>query len=239
MTMHALPLEGKTAVVTGGAKGIGRAIAEALHQRGARVAITSRQVETAHQAVLEIGTDVLGCACDVRDPQSITRLMETFRERHDGLDILVNNAGIAGPSAPVDSLSIDEWNDIIATNLTGSFLVTRAALPLLRPGGMVVFTLSIAARTAFAGMSAYVASKHGLLGFANTLREELRPRQIRVVSLLPGATDTEIWQQFWPDAPRQKMISPETVAEAALAAILMPEEAAINEIVIEPTTGEL
>lgn len=232
-------LTGKTAVVTGGAKGIGRAIAAALGARGANVVLTSRSVESAESAAFATGPGVMGCACDLRDAQSVDQLFTEVKDRFGGIDILVNNAGLAGPNSALEKLPIDVWNEIIETNLTGTFLVTRAALPLIRRGGSVIFNLSIITRTVFPGMGAYAASKHGLLGLADTLREELRPRAIRVISLLPGATDTEIWQQFWPEAPRGKMISPEAVAEVAVAAILLPEEATVNELVIAPTAGNL
>jgi short-subunit dehydrogenase len=88
-------------------------------------------------------------------------------------------------------------------------------------------------------MAAYTASKHGALGFSQTLREELRPRQIRVIALMPGATDTAIWDQIWPDAPRHKMISAQVVAKALLAAILLPGDATLSELVITPTGGAL
>ena len=88
-------------------------------------------------------------------------------------------------------------------------------------------------------MAAYTASKHGALGFTQTLREELRPRRIRVIALMPGATDTAIWEQIWPDAPRHKMMSPQSVAKALVNAILLPENATVSELVITPTGGAL
>jgi len=117
--------------------------------------------------------------------------------------------------------------------------VTRAALPLMRAGGTIVNNLSIAATQVFTGMSAYNASKAGALAFTNVLREELREKRIRVLALLPGATDTEIWQQFWPDAPRERMVSTDVVAEAVLHAVNAPANTAIEEIKIGPTGGAL
>jgi short-subunit dehydrogenase len=112
-------------------------------------------------------------------------------------------------------------------------------LPLMVAGGTIVNNLSMAAVHTFAGMSAYNASKAGALGFTNVLREDLRKRGIRVLALLAGATDTGIWDQFWPEAPREKMISPETVAQAVLHAIAVPAKASIEEIRIGPTAGVL
>ncbi|HZI58472.1 MAG TPA: SDR family NAD(P)-dependent oxidoreductase, partial [Verrucomicrobiae bacterium] len=141
--------------------------------------------------------------------------------------------------APVEKLPIDTWKKVIDINLTGTFLVTRAALPLMHAGATIVNNLSVAAVQPFPGMSAYNASKFGALGFTQALREDLRKRGIRVVALLPGATDTDIWGQFWADAPREKMISAETVAEAVLHAVSAPANAMIEEIRIGPATGVL
>jgi NAD(P)-dependent dehydrogenase (short-subunit alcohol dehydrogenase family) len=151
----------------------------------------------------------------------------------------VNNAGLAHPNREIAKLPLAEWREVIETNLTGLFLVTRAALRLMRPGGTIVNNLSVAARTIFPGMAAYTASKHGAFGFTQTLREELRPRQIRVIALMPGATDTAIWDQIWPDAPKHKMMSPQVVARAVLDAILLPANATLSELVLTPTGGAL
>jgi len=106
-------------------------------------------------------------------------------------------------------------------------------------GGTIVNNLSLAATRVFAGLSAYDASKYGALGFTDTLREELRPKGIRVIALIPGATDTEIWKTLWPDAPRKKMMSPETVASAIVSALSLPENSTVEEIKLQPTSGAL
>ncbi len=119
------------------------------------------------------------------------------------------------------------------------FLITQAALPLMKRGGTIVNNLSIGANRVFAGSSAYAASKHGALGLSNTLREELAPKGIRVIALLPGATNTDIWNSFWPDAPRKNMMSAATVAEAVVNAILFPANATVETLQILPTAGVL
>jgi NAD(P)-dependent dehydrogenase (short-subunit alcohol dehydrogenase family) len=169
----------------------------------------------------------------------VERLFHEVSKEHSRIDVLINNAGVAHSLAPVDQLPIETWKEVIETNLTGTFLVTRAALPLMRAGGTIVNNLSVAAVQPFAGMSAYNASKFGALGFTHALREDLRKRGIRVLALLPGATDTEIWNQFWPDAPKEKMISAETVAQAVLHAVSAPANTAIEEIRIGPAAGVL
>jgi NAD(P)-dependent dehydrogenase (short-subunit alcohol dehydrogenase family) len=125
------------------------------------------------------------------------------------------------------------------TNLDGMFLVSQAALAMMKRGGTIVNNLSIAANRVFAGSAAYNASKHGGLGLTNTLREELRPRGIRVIALLPGATDTDIWTTLWPQAPRRKMMLPATVAQVVLDAIMLPANATVESLEIRPTAGTL
>jgi NADP-dependent 3-hydroxy acid dehydrogenase YdfG len=110
---------------------------------------------------------------------------------------------------------------------------------MMQSGGTIVNNLSIVANRVFAGSAAYIASKHGALGFTNTLREELRPKRIRVIALMPGATDTEIWNTFWPQAPRKKMMSAATIAEAVVHAIQLPANATIETLEILPTVGLL
>ncbi len=234
-------LAGKTALITGGSRGIGLALARAVLTEGAAVIITARDEKQLAATVAELSRlgECQGLACDVRDEHAVERLIAEIQRRHQRLDILINNAGIAGPSATIGEMPVGTWREILDTNLTGMFLVTQAALPLLPLGASIVNNVSVAARTVFAGMAGYNASKAGALAFTETLREELRPRGIRVIALMPGAVDSEIWQQFWPGAPREKMMRAENVAQAVLAALLMPEGTAMQEIVLMPTSGKL
>ena len=235
--------QNKVAVITGGGSGIGLAIAAQLFAAsGYSVVITGRDAKRLKRAADDLSRkkqQVTAIACDVRDPASVEKLFREIGKQHSSIDVLINNAGVAHALAPVDQLPVETWKEVIDTNLTGTFLVTRAALPLMRAGGTIVNNLSVAAVQPFAGMSAYNASKFGALGFTHALREDLRKRGIRVLALLPGATDTEIWRQFWPDAPREKMISAETVAQAVLHAVSAPANTAIEEIRIGPAAGVL
>lgn len=233
-------LSKQTALVTGGTQGIGLAIARALLEEGCEVVVTGRTQEKLDRAVKELANKrAAPMICDIRDPRSVRALFAALKRRFGRLDILINNAGIGQVSKNIAELPLDSWNEVIGTNLTGTFLVTQAALPLMRSGSAIVSNLSIAAKEVFPGSAAYCASKHGALGFTNTLREELRPRKIRVIALLPGATDTAIWQAVWPDAPRKKMMSPEAVATAVVNALAIPENATIEELVIRPSVGVL
>lgn len=233
--------------MTGATRGIGLAISRALAGEGCNLILTGRN-ET---ALLRVGKElaklhsgdkkirVLARVCDVRDPYSVDALFRAIRQEFPHLDILINNAGIAHANLPIDKLPFPIWKDVLATNLGGMFLVTQAALAIMRRGGTIVNNLSIAANRVFPGTAAYNASKHGALGFTNTLREELRPRGIRVIGLLPGATNTDIWKTLWPQAPRQKMMSPETVAQAVLDAILLPANSTVETLEILPSAGTL
>jgi NAD(P)-dependent dehydrogenase (short-subunit alcohol dehydrogenase family) len=234
--------QGKTALVTGATRGIGLAIAHALATEGCGIILTARNQQSLNKAARELSkykTNLLPMTCDVRIPMAVESLFAVVRGHTDRLDILVNNAGAAHARLDVAQLPYAAWREVIETNLSGMFLMTQAALPLMRDGGVIVNNLSSAAKQPFAGSAGYVASKHGALGFTNTLREELRPRGIRVMALLPGATDTDIWNAFWADAPRQKMMSPESVAQAVIDAIKLPANTSVDELVIRPSVGTL
>jgi len=229
-------LHNKVALITGATRGIGLAIAQALSREGVQVIITGRD----EKRLKKVGSFAsMAVPCDVRDANAVRSLFASIKRRFRRLDILINNAGIGHPNLTTDKLPIDTFRNVIETNLTGMFVVTHHALPLMRRGGIIVNNLSIAAKRVFPGSSAYNASKHGALGFTNTLREELRERGIRVVALLPGATDTAIWKTLWPDAPRKKMLSVETVASAVVNALTLPANSTVEELVITPAAGAL
>jgi NAD(P)-dependent dehydrogenase (short-subunit alcohol dehydrogenase family) len=234
-------LKDKVALITGGSRGIGFALAQLLAQQGCNIVITGRDGSRLKAAVSEIMNQdkVTALGCEVQDGAQVEELFAAVKKQYSSIDILFNNAGVAHALAPVDELPVEAWKEVIDTNLTGMFLVTRAALPLMSAGGTIVNNLSVAAVHTFAGMAAYNASKAGALAFTNVLREDLRKRGIRVLALLAGATDTGIWEQFWPQAPREKMLAPETVAEAILHALTIPAKASIEEIRIGPAAGVL
>ena len=236
------PLQGKIALVTGATQGIGLEIARALAHEGCNLVLCGRnqaRLRAVESELLRKQIRVLSAPCDVRDEQSITRLFAVIRKKFGRLDILVNSAGIAHAFTPVRKLPLEKWNDVLVTNLTGMFLVTQAALPLMKRGATIANVLSISSKRAFPNLAAYNASKFGALGFTRTLRGELRSEGIRVIALLPGATDTPIWDTLWPDAPREKMIHPATVAQALVSALKLPQESTVEELDIMPTAGAL
>jgi len=234
-------LQGQVAVVTGGSKGIGLAISEALAAEGCKVILFGRDraaLRHATTVLSKYGHPVLPVEGDVTQEISVIALFEEVRRRFGRVDILVNNAGIA-PGASIAETHLDVWRKTIDTNLTGTFLCTRAALPLMKAGGSIVNNLSIVAEVAFPNSAAYSASKHGALGFTNVLRLEVRERGIRVIALMPGAVDSDLWDQFWPDAPREKMMAPETVAAMLISALRLPADSTVEQVRIMPTTGKL
>lgn len=235
------PGRDKVAVITGGTRGIGLAMARAFADAGYNVVITGRDAARLEKATQDLkpSKQVQALVCNVTDAESVAKAFRDIAQKYPSIHVLVNNAGIAHAMAPVEELPIETWKEVVDTNLTGTFLVTRAALPLMRPGSTIVNNLSVAAVQPFAGMSAYNASKFGAMGFTQALREDVRKKGIRVLALLPGATNTDIWQQFWPDAPRERMISAETVAQAVLHAVAAPANTAIEEIRIGPAAGVL
>ncbi|MGB9105030.1 MAG: SDR family oxidoreductase [Terriglobales bacterium] len=238
-------LAGKVAVVTGASRGIGRAIADALVDARCTVIAASRTMSAARNKSAsrppksDIRLPIIEIRCDVRDEGSVALLFATVRSQFDHVDILINNAGTAHALQNIQDMPLEIWRKVLDTNLTGMFLCTRAALPLMRAGAVIVNNLSVAARSVFAGESAYCASKHGALGFTDALRAEVSGRGIRVISLLPGPTATDIWNQFMPEAPRDKMMSPETVARAVVSAIALPENVTVEELRFGPTEGSL
>jgi len=235
-------LHGQVALITGATRGIGLAIVRALAAENCSLIVTARDEKTLRKVSRELARNklrILAQPCDVRDPHSVDALFRSVRAEFPRLDIVINNAGIAHANLPVDQLPYPVWKDVLATNLDGTFLVTQAALAMMKRGATIVNNLSISAHRVFPGSAAYTASKHAALGLTNTLREELRSRGIRVFGLLPGATDTDIWNTLWPQAPRRKMMSPETVAQAVINAILLPPDVTIENLEILPSTGTL
>jgi len=183
---------GKVAVVTGGNRGIGRGIAEALAGDGATVAVASRTAEAAQRAAAEIGGGARGYACDVRRHEQVATLFAAVERDLGGVDVLVNNAGV-GAFAPVAEMSLEDWHLVIETNVNGVFYCTREAIPRMkkRGGGYIFNVSSLAGRNTFPGGAAYSASKHAVNGFSETLFQEVREDGIRVTYLMPGSVATE------------------------------------------------
>jgi NAD(P)-dependent dehydrogenase (short-subunit alcohol dehydrogenase family) len=184
--------KGKVALVTGGNRGIGRGIAEALAADGLVVALTARKREDAERAAGEIGRGARGYACDVRRHADVQALFAAVERELGGPDVLVNNAGV-GLFAPIAEMSVDDWHAVIETNVNGVFYCTKEALPRMkaRGGGYIFNVSSLAGRNTFPGAGAYCASKHAVNGFSEVLFQEVREAGIRATYLMPGSVATQ------------------------------------------------
>ncbi len=184
-------LDHKLAVVTGASRGIGRHIARALCAAGAKVAITGRNRDTLEAAARDLGPGCVPCVCDQRDPEAISAMTARVIDALGVPDILVNNAGLFR-GGPVVEMSLDDWNEVIETNLTGVFLTTRAFLPgmVARERGDIFVISSMSGKKGDPGAAAYAASKFGLQGFAQSLLYEVRKSNIRVMVLNPSSVDS-------------------------------------------------
>lgn len=218
-------------LITGGSRGIGRAIALRFAREGAKVAIASRTSSELDEVVTEIdaaGGDGLAAQMDLKEIGSVEAAVWRAIDHFGGrIDVLVNNAGIFDV-APIEKTSVEMFRTMLEVNLTGAFLVTIEALDALRdsPRGHIFNIASSAAQQGFAGSTAYCASKYGLRGFGDALREDLRAGGIRVSTVYPGATDTTIFDGVAGDWDRGSMNQPEDVAEVVYAAYLADGEGA-------------
>jgi NAD(P)-dependent dehydrogenase (short-subunit alcohol dehydrogenase family) len=240
---NSAPLGGRTAWITGAGRGIGAAVARALAAHGARVAVMARTPEAVGALAGEIdagGGQALALVGDVGAPAAMMAARQLIRDRFGGLDIVVANAGIA-IFRRIEETTFEEWERTIRTNLTGAFLTVQAALPLVpAEGGDILTMVSVAGRRPYPENGAYCASKFGLLGFTEVLRGELRGRKIRVTALLPGATDTPLWDGIAGRSfDRRRMMRPESVAAMAVSALAADRAANVEWIQMQPSGGSL
>ena len=180
--------------VTGGGRGIGRAVALAFAEPGATVAIASRtrdQLDRTAREIRDRGADAIALEMDVTDSTSVQSALSRLQGRGTGIDVLVNNAGVGG-GEPVEGSDESAWRRIIDTNVVGTYLVCRAALPLVAEGGRIINLSSVLGRFGVPGYTAYCASKHAIIGFTRALALELTARSITVNAISPGWVDTEM-----------------------------------------------
>lgn len=227
-------LDGKLAVVTGGTRGIGRAITQALMDEGANVAICGRSDADCRRAAGELvssGGLCTGKACDVSKPDQVAEFFKWTDEHLGGLDILINNAGV-GVFKPVAEMTVDEWHSVIDTNLNGIFYCCREALPRLkkRGGGSIINISSLAGRNPFAGGSAYNASKFGLNGFTEAMMLDHRHDNVRVSYVMPGSVSTEFMggEADW-------KIAAADIAQIVVQILRMPDRTLISRVEVRPS----
>lgn len=232
-------LTGKVAIVTGGSKGIGKAVAAALVESGASVVLCSRDGAEAETAAAELSAGgpgrALGLAADVRELADVKRLVETAVRDLGGLDILIANAGVGGGFGPVDEIAPETWHWVIDTNLTGVYNCCHEAVPQLkkRGGGWIITIGSLAGRYAFAGGTAYNASKFGLLGFSEALMLDLREHGIRVSCVMPGSVDTH-FNEKEPSGESWKL-APSDVAKIVLQLVEHEDRSLPSRVELRPS----
>lgn len=233
-------MKSRVAIVTGGSRGIGLAIASALVKDGASVVVTGLKKARLDQAVAELGktgdpSRVHGAVTDVRDRAAVDALVADTEKRFGRLDVLVNNAGL-GVFADVANMTDDDWRRQIDTNLTGAFYGTRAAIPALRRagGGWIVNIASLAGRNYFAGGAAYCATKAGLVAFSEAVMQEVRHDNIRVTVVMPGSVATEFNGHTVTSADAWKL-TPDDVAQCVMDLLRHPGRSLPSKVELRPS----
>jgi NAD(P)-dependent dehydrogenase (short-subunit alcohol dehydrogenase family) len=229
-------LSGKTALVTGGTRGIGRAIARRLLAEGASVAICGRSQEGVDRAVAELSPQhaeaVYGVPADVSKLADVHNLFQAVDRRFGGLDILINNAGV-GIFRNVAEMTPEDWHRTIDLNLSGVYYCSHEALPRFRKkgGGFIINISSLAGANPFAGGAAYNASKYGLNGFSEAMMLDHRYDDVRVSYVMPGSVDTDFGSRGGADWK----IHPDDVAEVVACLLRMPGRTLVSRVEIRPS----
>lgn len=232
-------LKEQVAVVTGGNRGIGAAIARKLASLGASVVICGRnQAEldnTARSISAASGARCEAVVCDITNLESVLKLGETVRSRFGRIDILVNNAGVGAFSGPLHSLSPDQWDSVMNTNLRGVYYTTRAFAPMMieRQSGDIVNISSIASKNPLPNGAVYAASKWGLNGLTYSVAEELRQYNIRVTVVCPGSVNTDLSPHQGKN--KDRMLKPEDVAHVVEMIVTQAPQSFASEVVLRPT----
>jgi len=229
-----------TAFITGATEGIGRAIAFMLGRKGYRIGVCARREATVELLLTELeaqGIDAAGAAADVGVEADVARVVDAVQGTLGPIEVLVNNAGIARLN-PLEELTVEDWDETMATNVRGMFLVTKAVLPGMRRHhvGTIINIASLAGRNGFVGGAAYCASKHAVLGLSRALMLEARKDDIRVVALCPGSVDTPLirnQEMLNPDPAR--ILQPDDVARVVADVLAMPPGATVSELDLRPT----
>ena len=236
---HKLNPESKVAIVTGGTRGIGFAIAKVLVGAGATVAITARSEQDLANAVSQLNEtksgSAVGYVCDVRSHDQVKSVFRRVAQDFGGVDILINNAGI-GLFEPVETMTAENFRAVLETNLFGVFYCCHEAIPLMkqRGGGYIINISSLAGANAHPRMAAYNASKFGLNGFSEALMQEVRHDNIKVSYIMPGSVNTE----FGGDEPSDEnswQLQPDDIAKVVLDLLAMPDRALPSRVEIRPS----
>ena len=228
-----MKLKDKVAIVTGGGRGIGRAIAVTFAGEGAKIVVAARssdQVKDVVNEIVEAGGKAIGISVDVTNEDDVKKMVDETMDRFDRIDILVNNAGIFEPG-PIASVDSETWRRVIEVNLIGTFHCSKAVTPILigQGWGRIINNSSRSGKIGHPSLTAYCASKHGVVGFTKALAEELAPFNITVNAICPGLVETDMVSETIKEQAGDKIIKPSEIAELAL--YLASDSAA-------PVTGE-
>ncbi|PLS79813.1 MAG: short-chain dehydrogenase [Chloroflexi bacterium] len=235
-------VKGKVVLVTGGGSGLGEATARAFGRAGCAVAVVDVRASAAERVSKELAAEnieSLPLQCDVSDADGVFETVAAVIERFGRIDVIVNNAAV-DHTVSVDEMTIEQWDQVIAVNLRGPFLLTKAALPTMRQQqyGHIINIASTAATRAWANASAYHATKWGIVGFGRALGVEGRPDNIRVTTIIPGGMRTHFFDRFEaqgiPMPDMEKLQDPANVAETMLFAVRMPLQSALQEVIVTP-----
>ena len=233
-----MSIRNKVALITGGSKGIGYGIAEEMVRAGINVAITSRSMENAKDAAQSLqklaAVEVLPIEADVKSWEDQQKMVDQVINKLGAIDIVVANAGV-GHFATIDDLSIEDWNDVIDTNLTGAFYTIKSSLEALTKSKGYFITISSLAGTNFFPMgSAYNASKFGLVGFTQAVMLDVRKRGIKVTTIMPGSVAT-YFNNHTPSPEDAWKIQPEDIGQMVIDLLEMPERTLPSKIEVRPS----
>ena len=229
----------KRFLITGASRGIGRAIAMKLAASDVTLLLHGRDGAALAETCTAIAPSGASVQKLIHDLATIDGTRDLIAEvGHEPIDLLVNNAGVAVVK-PFGEVTIDEWQQMLAVNVTAPVLLTQHFAPRMPPGASIVNVLSVAAKNAFPNWSVYCATKYALHGFSTAVREELREHRVRVLNVYPAATDTDIWTSVPGDWPRHQMIAATEVADAIAFALSQAPNVAIEELTIGSVSGAL
>ena len=231
----------ETAVITGASSGVGKSLAIQLSDAGYKVVLAARSENKLNAIAEEIQTKGGNCLVvptDVSQPEQINNLKVRTLEYGD-VFVVINNAGL-GKFCKIEDVTLEDWNRQLDVNLRASFLVSQAFIPGMkqREKGMLVFMNSVAGKKGYPYSAAYVASKFGMRGLADSMREELRENNIKVISIHPGAVDTPFWDKTGVNFSREEMLDTSTLAQSIMHAIQSPGNFTVEELVVRRTAGD-
>ena len=229
----------KRILITGASRGIGRAIAQKLAGNETSLLLHGRDQQALDETcrlVEAAGSVAQRLVFELREPSQISSLVDAVGS--EPLDVLINNAGVTVVK-PLEAISLEEWQAMLAINVTAPFLLTKVFAANMAAGASIVNVLSIAAKSGFPNWSAYCMSKFALEGFSQAVREELRSRGIRVINLYPAATNTDIWDAVEGEWPREKMMPPSEIADAVAFALSRSPDVALENIDVLNVAGRL